>query len=302
MSSITCYRETLKQWGLSEVPFRATPPQDPAELSRVFYGRQQELALALPTLYEGRNVLVRGLWGVGKTTFILHILHRLQQETAHLGERMLIIYIGRFPGESTDAFYKAVLLPLADALAAENAEARQVRDAIGGSQITRSQKTQIEGGVDLQIVSIGGSWEQGGNQTWQIQNSYSVLLKMFDIAQEQYDRVLVAVDDLDKREPLVVQSILDDAADLLRRGQGRRGFLLTGRSISALQDVSAHMLGLFSETITLPRMSSDELHHVAVNYLNTARERPSPRLTPFVPQVISQIAESRNSQCHQSSS
>ena len=90
MSSIARYRETLRQWGLTDVPFRATPPEDPAELSRVFYGRQHELDLALPALYEGRNVLVRGLWGVGKTTFILRLLHRLQQETAALGERMLM--------------------------------------------------------------------------------------------------------------------------------------------------------------------------------------------------------------------
>jgi len=42
---------------------------------RNIYGRQQELELALPALYEGRNVLVRGLWRVGKTAFILRLLH-----------------------------------------------------------------------------------------------------------------------------------------------------------------------------------------------------------------------------------
>ena len=88
-----------------------------------------------------------------------------------------------------------------------------------------------------------------------------------------------------------MQDLIDDATDLLRRGQGKRGFLLTGRSTSALQDVSGQMLGLFSETITLPRMSTDELYHIAVNYLNTARERPSGAVTPFAPEIISQIAE-----------
>ena len=39
MSSIARYRETLRRWGLSDVPFRATPPEDPVELSRIFYGR-----------------------------------------------------------------------------------------------------------------------------------------------------------------------------------------------------------------------------------------------------------------------
>ena len=66
---------------------------------------------------------------------------------------------------------------------------------------------------------------------------------------------------------------------------------MTGRFTSALRDVSGQMLGLFSETITLPRMSADELHHIAINYLNTARRRPSGQVTPFTPAVISQIAE-----------
>jgi hypothetical protein len=116
-------------------------------------------------------------------------------------------------------------------------------------------------------------------------------LDLLDVAQEQYGRIIIAVDDLDKKTPLAVQGIIDDATDLLRRGEGKRGFLLTGRFTSALRDISGQMLGLFSETITLPRMSADELHHIAVNYLNTARQRPSGQVTPFTPAVISQIAE-----------
>jgi hypothetical protein len=291
MSSIAHYRETLRRWGLSDVPFRATPPENPAELSRVFYGRQHELDLALPALYEGRNVLVRGLWGVGKTAFILRLLHRLQQETAALGERMLILYIGRFPGETSEVLYRSLLLPLSEALADAEPEARRVWDALSGLQITRSRQLQVEGKVDLQLVSIGGSWERGKEEGWQLQNVYTVLLRLLDVAQERYGRVVVAVDDLDKKEPRAVQDLLDDATDLLRRGRGKRGFLLTGRSTSTLQAVSGQMLGLFSETIALPRMSTDELYHIAVNYLNTARERPSGEVAPFTPEVISQIAE-----------
>ncbi|MCK4472857.1 MAG: AAA family ATPase, partial [Anaerolineae bacterium] len=291
MSSIAHYRETLRRWGLSDVPFRATPPENPAELSRVFYGRQHELDLALPALYEGRNVLVRGLWGVGKTAFILRLLHRLQQETAALGERMLILYIGRFPGETSEVLYRSLLLPLSEALADAEPEARRVWDALSGLQITRSRQLQVEGKVDLQLVSIGGSWERGKEEGWQLQNVYTVLLRLLDVAQERYGRVVVAVDDLDKKEPRAVQDLLDDATDLLRRGQGKRGFLLTGRFTSALQDVSRQMLGLFSEIITLPRMSTDDLHHITVNYLNTARKRPSGEIAPFTSEVISQIAE-----------
>jgi len=289
--SIARYRETLRRWGLSDVPFRATPPEDPAELSRIFHGREKELDVALPTLYEGRNVLVRGIWGVGKTTFIRYLLHHLQQETAALGEQMLILYIGRFPGETSEALYRALLLPLSETLADVEPKARRVWEALSGLQITHSRQLQVEGKVDLQLVSLGGSWGRGQEQDFEIQNTYPVLLDLIDVAQERYGRIIIAVDDLDKKTPLAVQGIVDDATDLLRRGEGNRGFLLTGRFTSTLRDVSGQMLGLFSETITLPRMSTDELHHIAVNYLNTARQRPSGQVTPFTPTIISQIAD-----------
>ncbi len=145
--------------------------------------------------------------------------------------------------------------------------------------------------MNLQLVSLGGMWERGQEEGWQIQNVYTVLLHLLEVAQDQYERVILAIDDLDKKEPRAVQDMLDDATDLLRRGQGKRGFLLTGRFTSALQDISGQILGLFSEAITLPRMNADELHHIAVNYLNTARERPSGEVLPFTSEVISQIAQ-----------
>lgn len=274
-SAITRYRETLHRWGLTDVPFRATPPEDPAELSRIFYGREKELDVALPTLAEGRNVLVRGIWGVGKTAFIRYLLHRLQREIAALGEQMLILYIGRFPGETSEALYRALLLPLSEIMSDVEPKAKRIWETLSGLRITHSRQLQVEGEVDLQLVSLGGSWERGSEECVEIQNVYPVLLDLLDIAQGRYGQVIIAVDDLDKKTPLAVQDIIGDATDLLRRGEGKRSFLLTGRFTSALRDISGQMLGLFSETITLPRMSTEELRHIAVNYLNTARQRPS---------------------------
>lgn len=291
MSSLARFRETLNQWGLTDIPFQATPPEDPALLSRLFHGRQRELDLALPTLYEGRNVLVRGLWGVGKTTFILHVLHHLQRETAKLGEPMLILYIGRFLGNTSEDMYRALLLPLSETLAEVDSEARRVRDVLRGLQITHSHQSQIEGKVDLKFFSFGGSRGREQEQEWEIQNVYNVLLRLLDTAQKRYGKVILAIDDLDKKTPRAVQDLLDDATDLLRRGQSKRSFLLTGRFTSALQDTSHQMLGLFSENITLDRMSTEDLHHIAINYLNTARKRPSGEVTPFTSNVITQIAE-----------
>jgi hypothetical protein len=60
------YLESLKKWDLGENPFHATPPDDPKLLAQIFYGRDQELDVAIPTLYEGNNILVRGTWGLVK--------------------------------------------------------------------------------------------------------------------------------------------------------------------------------------------------------------------------------------------
>jgi hypothetical protein len=108
-SFIGPYKQTLARWGLDEIPFRETPPEDPKILRRVFHGREPELARSLPTLYEGRNVLVRGVWGVGKTTFILYLLDKLQLEVAELQESALILYVGQFPGAASDDFFRALI-------------------------------------------------------------------------------------------------------------------------------------------------------------------------------------------------
>lgn len=290
MSVLLSYRQTLQQWGLSEIPFQATPPEDPDMLRRIFHGRQAELERALPALYEGRNVLVRGLWGVGKTTFILYLLNRLQQEMAQLNESALILYIGQFLGETAEDFFLAILGPLAEQLAETEPEVRPIRDALSGLRITRTQQGQVEGKIDLQFFSLGGSMQKGQEREWQAQNVYPTLFKLLDLAQSRYHKVVIALDDLDKKEPRLAQDILDSATDLLRRGQGKRAFLLTGRFTSVLRDLSEQALGLFGERIELPRMTTSDLQHVAVNYLNLARPRMTNDLTPFNEVAIAQIA------------
>lgn len=163
MTVLQIYRQTLQQWGLTEIPFQATPPEDPKTLRRIFYGRQVELERGLPALYEGRNVLVRGLWGVGKTTFILYLLDRLQQEMAQLNESALILYIGQFVGETVEDFFLAILGPLAEKMAETEPEARPVRDALSGLQVSRTQQGQVEGKIDLQFFSVGGPGKRGRN-------------------------------------------------------------------------------------------------------------------------------------------
>jgi MoxR-like ATPase len=91
--SLKDYKQTQQQWGLSDNPFDFTPPDDFELVAKIFQGRSQELDNALPALYEGRNVLIRGTWGIGKTALIKTLLYRLQQEVSELGEEMLVLYL-----------------------------------------------------------------------------------------------------------------------------------------------------------------------------------------------------------------
>ncbi|MDQ7030287.1 MAG: hypothetical protein Q9O62_11170 [Ardenticatenia bacterium] len=234
MNTLSRYNKTLEQWGLSDIPFRSTPPEDVNKLARIFHGREKELAMALPTLYEGRNVLVRGIWGVGKTAFIRYLLYRLQKESASLAEEMLILYIGRFPGEELQRRFGTPRHPLFPSsprdLAKQNEpKARQVCEVLSGLQKLPSQpgvQAYIEGKVSLQFVSLGGSWEHRQEKSWQLQNVYRVLLDLLSVAQERYRRVILAVDDLDKKTPRAVLDIIDAATDLLRRGEGEAELLV----------------------------------------------------------------------------
>lgn len=64
------YNEIFKKWGLSGNPFGTTPPDEIEQIAAIFHGRDHELDMALFTLYDGKNVLIRGAWGIGKTALL----------------------------------------------------------------------------------------------------------------------------------------------------------------------------------------------------------------------------------------
>lgn len=289
MSILGPYTSTLRRWGLTENPFKTTPPDDFEKLAQVFYGRESELKTAIPALYEGRNVLVRGAWGIGKTALILRLLDCLQQEVADLNETMLVLYLDRVPGDSPADFYRALLLAIADRLAqsTNDSEAEAIVDNLRGLTGLQS-KVKTEGKVTLGFASFGGSKESPS--ATKIDDPYALLMPILDKAQESFDRIVLAVDDLDKKDVVVVRDILEGSLELFRRGD-KRAFLMTGRGFTDLQEANLKALGIFSEDFTLNPMSPEALYRVALNYLNLAREAPSDDPYPFTENVLNLIAE-----------
>jgi Cdc6-like AAA superfamily ATPase len=160
MSILRSHNETFKKWQLSENPFRATPPEDPQKLLKVFHGREEIIKLAMLALYECRNVFIRGAWGMGKTAIIKTLLYKLQQEVKEINEKMLVLYLGGFNGDSPNDFYRLLILSLAKDLAAEAWDDKytEIMNAIGGYQI-QSSKTTTEGQVTLGIFNTKSAFK-----------------------------------------------------------------------------------------------------------------------------------------------
>lgn len=289
MSRLKKHSSTLEKWGLQENPFRPTPPDDPEKLAKIFYGRDQVLDIAIPTLYEGRNILVRGAWGIGKTALIFNLINQLQQEVAELNEKMLVLYLSSIPGESTTEFYRALLLAITDSLADVDEESRDIANTLLGYSIQRN-KTTTEGQVKLGIVSFGRRQESPSNQVSPTEkiDPYPLLIRLLSKAEEEYSRIVIAIDDFDKKDPIVVQTILESSLDLFRMGNNR-GFIMTGRGFTDLQEATLKALGIFSEDIPLEPMSQDALRHITINYLNSARTSPRNDPHPFTEDVINLI-------------
>ncbi len=286
MSRLFAYKSTLTKWGLQENPFRIIPPEDPQKLAQIFYGRDQALELAIPALYEGRNVLVRGAWGIGKTALILNLIYKLQQEVAELGETMLVLYISSFPGETVTDFYRALLLAVADRLAEYDEEAKDICNTFLGFSIQRS-KTTTEGKVSLWMGSLTRRQESPSSDVTPTANAdpYPLLIRLLNKAENIYSRLVIAVDDLDKKDTPIVQTILENSLDLFRKGE-RRGFIMTGRGFTDLQEATLRALGIFSEDIPLEPMKKEDLRQIAINYLNSAKETPQNMPHPFTEDVM----------------
>jgi Cdc6-like AAA superfamily ATPase len=281
------YQQALNKWGLQENPFRLTPPDDFEELAKIFCGRDRELDIVLPTLFEGRNVLIRGKWGIGKTALIKTLLYRLQQEVSGLGEEMLVIYISDLPSASIGDFYRSVLLAVTQQLSGNSAEAKKVADDLGGMVITH--KNKLEGGVNFGIFAIKSTREANSVDLSEAE-LYRQLIFWIKQAEEIYGKVVIAVDDMDKKETPIVHQILESSLELFRQSK-KRAFLMTGRGFTDLQDGTLRALGIFSESIELAAMSDVELRQIALNYLNSERITASTEVLPFTEEVLAQIVD-----------
>lgn len=290
----------LPKWGLKQVPpFSDVPPKDdPKRLGRLFTGRREELDRVILPLLDGRNVLVRGMWGVGKTTFILQTLHELSYQASLLKERLLPIYIDNFKGGTLAEFHRLILFALATALADKDEEARTIVEAMRGVSVSHKRTKAIQGkfAVNLfTVASLGGEagLESGTEKRMGLDNPEYWVEEFLKRAHKRFQHVVIAVDDLDKTDPhpdkfVQVRTMFDGALPLLR--SDRCAFILTGRTLTVAQDIHGAILGIFHRQLQLPVLTPEELREIAIKTLNLVRHEERPDAYPFSDETIAELA------------
>ena len=293
-------KKMLPQWGLKNIPpFSDVPPKDdPKRLARLFTGRREELDRVILPLMDGRNVLVRGMWGVGKTTFILQTLHELSYQAGQLKERLLPIYIDNFKGGTLAEFHRLVLFALATALADKDEEAQAILDTMRGISVSHKRTRAIQGRFEvnlLTVASLGGeaSVEAGTEKQVGQDNPEYWIEELLKRAHKRFQHVVIAIDDLDKTDPhpdkfLQVRTMFDGALPLLR--SDKCAFILTGRTLTVAQDIYGAILGIFHRQLQLPVLKPEELREIAIKTLNLARLEERSDAYPFSDEAIAEIA------------
>lgn len=275
------------QWGIDEIPFsESASTLGESRLREVFTGRTKELKEVL-SLFKGRErkrLLVYGWIGIGKTAFILEVLDVLKRKAANT----LTAYIN-LPEETDLA--TASLIALAREMK-DDKWAQQLLNQMGLISQQALKKRTVKGKIG--IAGIGSEFEE---QTIDINKPLFPALSFEDLlkrALDNYERVVIAIDDLDKQDPARVKQLLLNAQGMLKSGAW---FILTGHPSGLTRDILINQRGLFDLALELKILDQETTYKMLVNYLNSARPKSqydvkNPKaVEPFTPETAKMLCK-----------
>lgn len=286
----------LEKWGLRDnPPFRGVPSSDINELMQVFVNRENEMKRALLTLDDGENILVRGMTGIGKTAFIMAVLYQMEQQSHALTRKVLPIHIRQFSGGTREEFYRIILYALAKRLAPNNKRAKDILYALTGEQITKGRSQGLSAGIEVQIPQLFTAKTQGEiggeqSESLSIFHPEHFVDELLSIAIKRYQCIIFALDDLDHAPNQGnIKAMLESTLDLIR--DKRCSFILTGRTLTILEDVYSSGLDIYNETIPLKPLSPPDLRLITARTLNLVRYKPDEQsIWPFTDEVMEIMA------------
>ncbi len=187
------------QLGLRYMPFFETPVTSSQTLSTIFTGRDKELRQAARLLIgkERRRILVYGRIGIGKSAFLIKLLSELQSYR----KDMLVVPTSL---EEED-LAKTALIALAQAMPGDELARRDLY-SLGINPASPFKKQKSEAGMQLVAKATLGEEDVYIPELQNPTANFDILLER---AQKRYPGgVLIAIDDLDKKEPNRSQALL----------------------------------------------------------------------------------------------
>lgn len=280
--------DIFNEWGLSEIPFTESAGElKQNQLRNVFTGRESELRQVF-RLVRGRDrkrIFVYGWIGVGKTAFVREVIGVLERKMP----KTLATYISLPPGMDLST---AALIGLAHKLPDDDwAQHLLTQMGLPPGRRAVEKKTVIKAG----LAGSGVETEEETVPITKPQYPAASFGGLLERAYQKYERVVIAIDDLEKRDPDRVRQMLRDEQGLLK---GRVWFLLTGHPATITHDILARELGLFDLALELKPMDQDTTYRMFVNYLNSARSKENQRnydepqaVWPFTPETAKALCE-----------
>jgi len=241
-------KQILRRFLLEQNPFRKGSPRHDI-LDAIFIGRRAELRRAgFAMLDSPRNVLVRGGFGMGKTTFV----HKLLSELARAQHINTLTSYHALVGNTPLDVYNTALKGLATAQRDRSERAKVVYEKLMANE--RFEHPEL------------------------------LFKELLDEANRTYTRVVIAIDELDKHPSRTISELIIQFRPLLDM---ECSFVLTGKVLDALGTIDSSAYGAFETIIELEPFGKDESREIILRNLNAFRiDGASDELVPFNEAVI----------------
>ncbi len=180
-------------------------------------------------------------------------------------------------------------------LSDENVQARNIEAVISGQE--SGQSTQHEMNANFGIPSVIGAAGISRSEYSQVQKDikdpHYNINQLIDYSSKEFPdrRLIMAIDDLDKRDPETIRQTLQDARNILHLNCS---FILTGHPLGVLRDAYTTAGGIFDKEVELRVFSAEEGLQMIENYLEAGRINQNNKagLKPFTNEVAKLIIQS----------
>lgn len=262
------------RWRLERLLFVSSPP-DENTLGKVFTGRAAELGTIESTVVDApRRLLVTGLFGAGKTVALRELGRRLS------GNRDRVLVVEDMLYSSDRSLADVLIRGLAQALAFESNYASILSAELLGVSDERSTSSQVTDSVEGAIpdfLKSATEVQEALSRTLVFKklpdDPIPVVRRLIDesVARQPARRLVLVIDDLDKRDPSTVRQLLVGCKGLIH--DPRCSFVFTGHPIGIMRDAYSTEGGIIDRELKIPLMSKDTMRTMVARYLGAGRQK-----------------------------